>query len=112
MTTVKQAEAAVLKCIAAGQNPHGYCDYADLRRGKENWEYFVKEEPNVIDVSTLDQIKYVACNYPFKALKQNVIDKLANDIDMSVAQQLVDLGWTPPIDVAKKLTKKWSEEGK
>jgi hypothetical protein len=38
--TEAEAKAA---CIAAGQNPHAYIDYADLRNGKENWEYFIED---------------------------------------------------------------------
>jgi len=39
--TLSDKEKAIASCIKSNQDPFEYIDYADLRNGKENWEYFL-----------------------------------------------------------------------
>ena len=39
--TKEQKDKAIKDCLEHDQDPFDYIDYADLRRGKQNWEYFL-----------------------------------------------------------------------
>lgn len=39
----ERIEAAREACIANGEDPDGYLDYSDLRKGKQNWEYYLEK---------------------------------------------------------------------
>lgn len=39
--TKDERERAIKDCEEAGCDPYDYLDYADLRRGVQNWRYYI-----------------------------------------------------------------------